>query len=207
MRWGIENNERVEANPKQKANCEICNGELIAKCGEIKIWHWAHKSKIECDDWWEPESEWHRNWKNEFPKEQQEVRIGKHRADVKTRTGRVIEFQASSISPKRVREREKFYGSMIWLLNGEKFKELYVISHVDNSHNHRFYSWRWKRKPLILKSVTKPIFVDSKYGIIKIGLDKYHCCNIYSKEQFLQIYGDIFKKEVKNDNNLQQART
>lgn len=77
MIWALKGNERITATPKDKANCPLCNEEVIAKCGTIKIWHWAHKSNKDCDDWYEPETEWHRNWKNEFLKEQQEVTIKK----------------------------------------------------------------------------------------------------------------------------------
>ena len=82
---------------KKKGVCPSCGSELIAKCGEIVIHHWAHKKKCS-DHWWENETEWHRNWKDKFPKEWQEVVHfsddgEKHIADVKTRNGFVIEFQ------------------------------------------------------------------------------------------------------------------
>lgn len=75
MKWAIKNNKKIHASPKSIAKCPICKEPVIAKCGDINIWHWAHKSKKDCDPWAEPESLWHINWKNEFPKEQQEVTI------------------------------------------------------------------------------------------------------------------------------------
>lgn len=54
------------------------------------MWHWAHKGRLPCDPWWEPETEWHRMWKDYFPSQNQEVvhfdaATGeKHVADVKT---------------------------------------------------------------------------------------------------------------------------
>jgi len=46
---------------------------MVAKCGEVRIWHWApHRSRL-CDPWWENETEWHRNWKEQFPVNWQEV--------------------------------------------------------------------------------------------------------------------------------------
>lgn len=77
MIWAILDNQRIEATPKQKALCPLCNQEVISKCGSIKIWHWAHKQQEECDSFGEPESEWHLSWKNQFPKECQEVTIEK----------------------------------------------------------------------------------------------------------------------------------
>jgi competence protein CoiA len=77
---------------------------MVAKCGEVRAPHWAHRSRRECDHWWEPETEWHRAWKNAFPEEWQEIvhwaEDGeKHIADVKTGRGWVIEFQHSYFAP------------------------------------------------------------------------------------------------------------
>ncbi|WP_353477833.1 competence protein CoiA family protein [Parasutterella secunda] len=40
------------------AVCPKCHTELIAKCGEIRVHHWAHKNKLQCDDWIEDDNEW-----------------------------------------------------------------------------------------------------------------------------------------------------
>jgi len=68
---------------------------MIAKCGQHRMWHWAHWKSKACDPWWEPETEWHRSWKNQFPVAWQEIghtaQSGeRHRADVKTETGLVL---------------------------------------------------------------------------------------------------------------------
>lgn len=75
MIWAIKNDERIKASPKQKAICELCNQEVISKCGSIKIWHWAHKKKFICDSFGEPETKWHYDWKKMFPEENQEIII------------------------------------------------------------------------------------------------------------------------------------
>ena len=106
MKFAIVDNVRREAEPGIKGRCPVCNAECIAKCGQFKINHWAHKSKHNCDNWWESETPWHRKWKDKFPKEWQEVidydlETGeKHIADVRTDTGLVIEFQHSAIKPE-----------------------------------------------------------------------------------------------------------
>lgn len=89
-------------------------------------WHWAHKSLIDCDPWYEPESQWHVDWKMLFPADCQEVVVGRHRADVKTARG-VIEFQRSHISMAEISEREEFYGDMVWILKGEDFEQNFDI--------------------------------------------------------------------------------
>ena len=120
MLWALTDGEKQLAQPKARGLCPVCGGEVIAKCGKIVSWHWAHK-KCDCDPWYEPESEWHIQWKQQFPKEWQEVVIGNHRADVKTPSG-VIELQNSSLTSSEIEEREVFYGRMIWVVNAEKFK-------------------------------------------------------------------------------------
>jgi len=107
LKYAILNNERIEPQKGIKdATCPICGGIVIPKCGEQMIHHWAHKTTLNCDSWWESETEWHRKWKNNFLKECQEiimydVKTGeKHIADVKTRTGIIIEFQHSPMNIK-----------------------------------------------------------------------------------------------------------
>jgi len=123
----IIDGQRREAQPGLSGECPVCEATTIAKCGEKNIWHWAHKGKRKCDHWWENETEWHRNWKNQFPVECQEfVQIAddgeKHIADVKTDQGWVIEFQHSYIKPEERRSREEFYGNMVWVVDGLRRK-------------------------------------------------------------------------------------
>ncbi len=89
MKFALVDEIRCEAQPSLRGNCPACDHPMVAKCGEVKIWHWAHKSRRLCDPWWENETEWHRDWKNQFPVQWQEdvhkAENGeKHIADVKT---------------------------------------------------------------------------------------------------------------------------
>lgn len=120
--------QRREAEPGLRGECPICRAEMVAKCGEIRVWHWAHQSKQDCDHWWESESDWHRAWKNEFPADWQEyvqrAKDGeKHIADVKTSYGWVIEFQHSPLRPEERRAREAFYGQMVWVVDGRRERD------------------------------------------------------------------------------------
>jgi hypothetical protein len=124
MRYALVNGILVEPSPKLKGVCKSCEAVMIAKCGQHKLWHWAHKSRIHCDRWWEQETEWHRSWKDRFPKEWQEiihfdpVTNEKHIADVKTEHGQVIEFQHSLLEPEELKSREAFYGDLVWVVDG-----------------------------------------------------------------------------------------
>lgn len=119
MEFALVNGSRSRALPGWRGSCPHCGDEVIAKCGSTKIWHWAHRQR-DCDNWSEGESEWHRSWKKLFPENWQEVTIGEHRADVLTPFG-VIELQNSPISAETIREREAFYGRMIWVVNAERW--------------------------------------------------------------------------------------
>lgn len=118
---------RISPFPKGKGWCPLCNSQLIAKCGEINIWHWQHFGERVCDDWFENETKWHLEWKEKFPPECREVIIEddaeKHIADVKTPSGTIIEFQNSSISSTTIKIRENFYGDMVWIVNAIHFQE------------------------------------------------------------------------------------
>lgn len=55
--------------------CPNYRSTLIAKYGDIKIDHWAHKSLRRCNTWWENETLWHRQWKGHFVTNWQEYII------------------------------------------------------------------------------------------------------------------------------------
>lgn len=133
MKYSVVNGEKKEAFSKGIGTCQCCDKPTIAKCGSRMIHHWAHKSLVDCDNWWETETKWHRDWKNLFPVDWQEIThidqiTGEiHRADVKTNYGLVIELQNSPISYEEQISREEFYKEMIWIINGEKFKNNFHI--------------------------------------------------------------------------------
>jgi hypothetical protein len=126
VRFAIVDGQRGEAQPKQRGICQACGDEVIAKCGRVKVWHWAHKGRLSCDPWWENETEWHRKWKAQFPPDWQEqvatdpITGERHIADVRIPYGLVIEFQHSTIAPAEIAAREKFYGNMIWIVDGDR---------------------------------------------------------------------------------------
>jgi len=127
MKYALVNGERHEAQSGLSGTCPTCDRPVVAKCGEVRIWHWAHLGR-RCDDHWqEPETEWHRAWKGHFPVPCQEVVLRaatgeKHRADVKTDRGWVIEFQYSFLKPEERRSRDAFYPKLIWVVNGTRRK-------------------------------------------------------------------------------------
>ena len=127
MKFSLVNGQRQEAKPKMAGLCPACGCQMIARCGRVRVHHWAHKNQGQCDPWWERESEWHRTWKDQFPSEWQEYiqhdNTGKkHIADVKTKAGWVIEFQHSVLDLNERCSRENFYQKLIWVVDGTKRK-------------------------------------------------------------------------------------
>lgn len=123
MKFALVGSNRTEAQPDLAGECPCCGSITIARCGEVRAWHWAHRGRRSCDPWWENETLWHREWKNEFPAEWQEIvhraEDGeRHIGDVKTPDGWILEFQHSHIRPEERRTRESFYQSLIWVVDG-----------------------------------------------------------------------------------------
>lgn len=163
MEWALVNELRTKAEKSGTVGiCPGCAGEVRAKCGEIVSWHWAHIN-ADCDPWSEPETEWHRKWKGYFPPDWQEVTKPPHRADVAGPDG-VLEIQRSGISPAEIREREQFYGRMAWLLNGHDFWENLEWIKVANN----YYEFRWKHAKKTWLTSSKPIFIDTPFGLFKV---------------------------------------
>ena len=125
MRYAIVEKEKKLAFKGGKGTCPICNSTVRAYCGNLKSHHWKHENNKDCDFWSEGMTQWHIDWQNCFPKDMQEVTIKKskikHRADVfNSERNLTIEFQNSPISSDKIKERELFYGKMVWVINGCK---------------------------------------------------------------------------------------
>ncbi len=152
---------KVEACPGEHGHCTFCGSEMIAKCGELNVWHWAHKSKEVCDIFSENETPWHREWKDGIPADQCEVTIiregTRHQADIVTHDGIVVEVQHSPISVAKIRKREEFYGKMVWILDlTEKGYDLSFSKQLE----HNFYNFHWTYARRSFASARKPIFLD-----------------------------------------------
>lgn len=128
VKFAIVEGERREPQPKLKGHCPGCGEDVTAKCGTQRVWHWSHKGRLTCDPWWEPETQWHRAWKNLFPVSWQEVALRSpatdelHIADVRAPHGLVMEFQHSAIDPAERASREDFYGKMLWVVDCTRLK-------------------------------------------------------------------------------------
>lgn len=115
--------DRKKPSPFARGVCPMCDGIVIAKCGELKMWHWAHlQTTPHCTSEHE-ETPWHRMWKDQFTECAQEivreVNGKRHRADV-IFDGVVYEFQSKSLRPEEMLERERFWCELgydfVWII-------------------------------------------------------------------------------------------
>lgn len=155
MKFAIVNETKKTPTPKESGHCPFCRSEVISKCGSLRLWHWAHKKELQCDPWWENETEWHRNWKNQFPVNYQEQihydeNGEKHIADVKTDKGWVLEFQYSFIKSEERISRNDFYKKLVWIVNGTRRK---------------------RDKTQFLKLIEEDLFISSAPKIQRVYLD------------------------------------
>jgi competence CoiA-like predicted nuclease len=196
MQFAIINGERVRPQKGLRGACQNCGGVLIAKCGNYVIHHWAHLTRKHCDSWWEPETEWHRAWKNNFPDNFQEAILfnpetgEKHIADLKSDNGNIVEFQHSPIAEEERLSREDFYlkfgKNMTWVLDCSD-RSLNFMFHQGFIHDTSFeygvdktIIWMGRQKLFEKWSVSKA------YVLLDFG---------YETLWWLRAY-DAFKKEI-----------
>lgn len=156
-----ESARRIAPSPNTRALCPECRGAVVAKCGDLVSWHWAHLAANDACWASEGETPWHVAWKERFPVEQREVRIVRggvcHVADVRGAT-RVLEFQHSSISADEIREREKFYGRMAWIFDCQDAREAWRVT--IRIHDDGRVSFRWRHPRLSIKACRQPVLLD-----------------------------------------------
>jgi hypothetical protein len=143
---------RIDPRPHERAACPQCGSEVVAKCGRLVTWHWAHV-KRDCDTWSEGESDWHLGWKRRAVPSACEVVIGEHRADIRTPGGTVVELQHSAIDPRQIAEREAFYGKLVWLFDARDF-DLDLYPHAAR------VDFEWRRPKKSWLTAASPVYWD-----------------------------------------------
>jgi hypothetical protein len=114
----------------EDSRCPDCDAKLIAKRGEIKVWHWAHKANVAgCEHY---ESEWHLRWKAvyagfsgwevEFPID---IESNKYRLDAfSLNTGAIREFVhtlSRTYVDKHSNLRKSGRPDILWIWDGLTF--------------------------------------------------------------------------------------
>jgi hypothetical protein len=159
--------------PQSRGKCPSCGSDVIAKCGKTVVWHWAHTSCVDCDDWGEPETEWHAAWKSRFSETEKTIRRESdwHRADAVSPAGVVIEFQHSTITAAVVAERELFYKNMIWVVDAAEafLADRIGLDHRRPDDGREFCRFRWKHRRRSFDECTAPLFIDLGVSFVTVG--------------------------------------
>jgi competence protein CoiA len=202
MKFALVNHEKSTSELNLQGVCIHCAQAVVSKCNQSNMWHWSHEPNKGCDTWFENETEWHRDWKSQYLEENQEVLHQnsdtgkKHIADAKTPQGLVLKFQDSPLSVKEIEAREKFYGNMIWVVNGQHFKSNFFIMEKLPDTNSLLGCEIAQVEPPMIK---KQGFVS--YGTYaKISDFKFEQCEGYSVESYPSI--SAFSRDYKLKHNI-----
>jgi hypothetical protein len=187
-------NQKILATPETEATCPYCNSLVVPKCGSINTHHWSHKSLVNCDPWYKSETEWHLEWKRNFPKESTEVLLTllgeRHIADYFNKLSRTtIEFQNSNISIEERLRREAFYPNLIWVYNVN-------TQNIISTDTWGLYQWKYPKKSLIYGMNKNCRYIidgfpdeESLFEILKVDVDYSIKSNDFgskwSKETFI----------------------
>lgn len=177
-----EFNDRIRAYKYGDGWCPVCGHKLIAKCGEIMIHHWAHKTK--CTILWNLETEWHLSWKDLAELNGCEIEKSFYtRVADATKRHDIYEFQHSDIQVEELVERSEFYNQKRYVVNwifdvSSKFNKGHIEFWYKPEYNMYFIKTKWVNKKL--HKLFKPYYIKnekktrSKYGdvFLDIGIKK-----------------------------------
>ncbi len=67
MMLALADGRPTRAAPRRQASCPDCAGPMLAKCGPIVRWHWAHRPGADCEHGGQAGGrDWHLLWKERF---------------------------------------------------------------------------------------------------------------------------------------------
>lgn len=141
---------RADRDGPRRAHCFECGHSMVAKTGNVKIWHWAHKAaNPECG--LAGESEWHLTWKDRGLPGTQEVwhEDRCRRADVLSPAGIAVEFQHSSLPWDEVRARQADWGHrLVWMFDA---RTAWRAGHIEPANGGVIW---WSPVPRMVLSAT-----------------------------------------------------
>lgn len=47
MQYALIDGKRREPHPGETGTCPICGHDVIARCGEINVWHWGNCTRMD----------------------------------------------------------------------------------------------------------------------------------------------------------------
>lgn len=156
----------------ERGTCELCNGEMVARCGEIMEHHWAHLNRPgDCDAWSEGATSWHLAHQSVVPHHRREVPRAGHRADMISFDKRVVEIQHSTLSVDQIRCREAVYGrGMVWIFDA---REAYARDRLNLRQRPErgagAVTFRWKQPRKSISAAKSIVFLDlGEGGLLRV---------------------------------------
>lgn len=145
---------------------------MVAKCGRLVVWHWAHVQNEGCDAY-ALEGEWHLAWKDRLASAGARIEVLQrkgdecHIADVVLPSGQVLELAGTYHPANVIAARETFYGKrMNWLYRAEDFIER-VEFHAPEPDRQLF---RFKQAPRSMVAHKRwPLFWEENGLVQAIG--------------------------------------
>jgi competence protein CoiA len=162
------------ATPGKYGECPLCFEPLVPKCGNKRIWHWAHYAGTGCrDPYGESESEWHLIWKDRTTRRTRdgsvvgrpEVVVERNKvrsfADIKLPNGIVVKLRRTPIGIDRIRECEDFYGRMVWLFDVDG-------ADIDVCDKGNYCTFRWRHARQSIAACRKRVFLDLGGSVLEV---------------------------------------
>jgi hypothetical protein len=123
---------------------------MIAKTGDVRIWHWAHLAENPaCGA--AGETSWHLEWKALGAPGSQERTVGRRRADVLAPGGFAVEFQRSPLTGTEVAARETDWDhKLVWVFDAaDAYAEerLTLRRHPDREPRDPYRHIEWAHAP------------------------------------------------------------
>lgn len=152
----MEDNYSAQEVRNLRYYCPTCQGELVFKHGQIKIPHFAHRSKCDCQGFSEGETAEHLRgkkiiyeWEKDKCQLEAPLKALQQRPDILYQQSLAIEFQCSSLPIRRLHERIEGYrknGYLQWWILGGKLKSQKRLTSLTKnlcgfSKNLGFYFW------------------------------------------------------------------
>lgn len=128
--------------------CPSCNGSVVMRLGQKKVWHFAHRAHAPCVDPWEVESSYHLSGKEQLYRwlrnEHADVEVETYLSEPRKRPdlflksrNLAIEYQCSPIEETLLQHRsDSYYQSGLdvwWILGKSRLRSKYPFIHSVSS--------------------------------------------------------------------------
>jgi hypothetical protein len=123
------NGEPTTATPGAHGTCRQCEAPMLAKCGRIVPWHWAHVARVaHCDPWQQPDTRWTLAIKQRLADDGAEIETivehdgERHIVDALFDGLAILLVSGRYPTPEQIEERERFFGAhTVWIYDADPF--------------------------------------------------------------------------------------